>query len=62
MQQSVVTAVLVSEHGEEAEPVLIDRRGAEVSMKLDDGSELIFDLVELSTTINELSHATLRAA
>lgn len=39
------------EHSGDAEPVMVDRHGSSIILTLDDGEQLVFDAVELSSAI-----------
>lgn len=39
------------EHSGEAEPVMVDRHGDSIILTLDDGEQLIFDALELSSAV-----------
>ena len=39
------------EHSGEAEPVMVDRYGESIILTLDDGEQLVFDALELSSAV-----------
>ena len=39
------------EHSGDAEPVMVDRHGSSIILTLDDGEQLVFDALELSSAI-----------
>lgn len=39
------------EHSGDAEPVMVDRHGDSVILTLDDGEQLVFDALELSSAV-----------
>ena len=39
------------EHSGEAEPVMVDRHGDSIILTLDDGEQLVFDALELSSAV-----------
>lgn len=39
------------EHSGDAEPVMIDRHGDSIILTLDDGEQLVFDALELSSAV-----------
>ena len=39
------------EHSGDAEPVMVDRSGNSIILTLDDGEQLVFDALELSTAV-----------
>lgn len=52
MDTHVLTAVIVTEAGQETEPVLAQNRGHEVVLTLDDGQRVYLDTMELQGVLN----------
>lgn len=52
MDEHVLTAVIVSDDGQETEPVLAQNRGHEVVLTLDDGQQVYLDTVELQSVLD----------